>query len=120
MDKLETAINMIKPGCYMASVDLKDAYYTVPIDPGHQKCWTFWFDGKYFQYTCLPNGLASAPRVCTKLLKPVYSALRSTGHLSSGYIDDSYLQGDTFEECRVNVIDKYYNNVYAARFLCTP
>ena len=105
MDTLETAINMIKPGCYMASVDLKDAYYTVPIDPGHQKLLKFWFDGKYFQYTCLPNGLASAPRVFTKLLKAVYSALRSTGHLSSGYIDDSYLQGDTFEECRVNVID---------------
>ena len=28
MDTLE-----IKPGCYMASVGLKDAYYTVPIDP---------------------------------------------------------------------------------------
>ena len=49
--------------------------------------------------------MASAPRVFTKLLKPVYSALRSAGHLSSGYIDDSYLQGDTFEECRVNMID---------------
>jgi len=105
MNTLETAINMIKPGCYMASVDLKDAYYTVLIAPGHQKFLKFWFDGKYFQNTCLPNGLASVPRVFTKLLKPVYSALRSAGHLSSGYIDDSYLQGDTFEECRVNVID---------------
>ena len=105
MDTLETAINMIKPGCYMASVDPKDTYHTVPIDPGHQKFSKFWFDGKYFQYTCLPNGLASAPRVFTKLLKPVYSALRSAGHPSSGYTDDSYLQGDTFEECHVNVID---------------
>ena len=105
IDTLKTAINMIKPGCFMASVDLKDAYYTVPIDPGHQKFVKFWFDGKYFQYTRLPNGLASAPRVFMKLLKPIYSALQSAGHLSSGYIDDSYLQGDTFEECRVNVID---------------
>ena len=77
MDTLETAFNMIKPGCYMASVDLKDGYYTVPIDPGHQKFLKFWFDGKYFQYTCLPNRLASALPVFTKLLKPVYSALRS-------------------------------------------
>ena len=105
MDTLETAINMVKPGCYMASVDLKDAYYTVPIDLGLPKFLKFWFDGKYFQYIWLPNGLASAPRVFTKLLKPVYSALRSAGHRSSGYIDDYYLQGDTFEECRANVID---------------
>ena len=31
MDTLETVTRMMKPGCFMASVDLKDAYYTVPI-----------------------------------------------------------------------------------------
>ena len=105
MDTLETAISMMKPDCYMASVDLKDAYYTVPIDLSHQKYLKFCFEGEYFQYTCLPNGLASAPRSFTKLLKPVYSALRGAGHLSSRYIDDSYLQGDTFQGCHVNVVD---------------
>ena len=29
MDNLEAAISMMKPGCFMASVDLRDAYYTV-------------------------------------------------------------------------------------------
>ena len=62
---------------------------TVPIDSSHHK-------GQYFQYTCLPNGLASVPRILTKLLKAVYSALWSAGHLSPGYIDDFHLQGDTF------------------------
>lgn len=90
MDTLEAAISMMKPGCYMALVDLKDAYYTVSIDLSHQKYLKFCFEGEYFQYTRLPNGLASAPRIFTKLLKPVYSALRVAGHLSSGYIDDSY------------------------------
>jgi hypothetical protein len=31
--------------------------------------------------------------------------LRKLGHLSSGYIDDSYLQGDSYEDCVNNVID---------------
>lgn len=84
MDTLDTAINMIKRGCFMVLVDLKDAYYTVPIGPCHQKFFKFWFNGEYFQYNCLPIGLASAPRVFTKLLKQVYSALQSAGHLSSG------------------------------------
>ena len=35
----------------------------------------------------------------------MYSALPGAGHLSSGYIDDSYLQGVTFQECHVNVVD---------------
>ena len=39
----------------------------------------------------------------TKLLKPVYGNLRQQGHESSGYIDDSYLQGDDFADCVANV-----------------
>ena len=37
MDTLEAAVNMMRPGCFMALVDLKDAYYTVPIHPSRQK-----------------------------------------------------------------------------------
>ena len=88
----------------MASVDLKDSYYTVPIHPSHQKYLKFCFDGVFYKYTCLPNGLASAPRIFIKLLKPVYATLRSMGHLNSGYVDGSYLQGDTSAECHENVI----------------
>ena len=96
---------MMKPGCFMASADLKDAYYTVPIHPSHQKYLKFCFDGAFYQYPCLPNGLASAPRIFTKLPKPVYATLHSMGHLNSGYIDDSYLQGDTVADCQQNVGD---------------
>ena len=77
----------------MASIDLKDAYYTVAVHFEQQKCLQFVFEGTLSQYTCLPNGLF------TKLLKPVHDTLCSMGHLNSGYIDDSYLQGDTFNEC---------------------
>ena len=27
MDTIQTALKLIRPGCFMASVDLKDAYY---------------------------------------------------------------------------------------------
>ena len=49
-----------------------------------------------------PNGLALCPWKFTKLLKPAYCYLRKKGHLSSGYIDDSYLQGDGFYDCLAN------------------
>ena len=32
-----SAIRLMKPGCYMASIDLKGAYYSVPICKDHQK-----------------------------------------------------------------------------------
>ena len=108
MDTLETAIRMMKPGCYMASIssiDLKDAYCTVAVTEEHQKYLKFVFDGQLYQYTCLPNGLCSAPVIFTKLLKPVYAHLHNLGHLSLGYIDDSYLQGDTSGECMNTIRD---------------
>ena len=46
----------------------------------------------------MENGLSCAPRVFTKLLKPVYATLHNLG-----YIDDSYLQGATSSECLENV-----------------
>ena len=85
----------------MASVDLKDAYYSVHVDIKYQKFLKFYWRCKL--YTCLPNGLACAPSVFTKLLTPVYSTLCSQGHLSVGYIDDSYLQGNTIQNCQNNI-----------------
>ena len=41
----------------------------------------------------------------TKLLKPVFKVLREKGLLSSAYIDDLYLQGDTFHECIKNALN---------------
>ena len=68
MDTLETVTRMTKPGCFMASVDLKDAYYTVSIHSDHQKYLKFMFNGTLYQYMCLPNGLSSAPRILQNCL----------------------------------------------------
>ena len=38
--KIEThqsVLSLITPGCYLASLDLKDAYYSVPIHSHHTK-----------------------------------------------------------------------------------
>ena len=103
MERLCTALRLIKPGCFMGSVDLSDAYYSVNVTNNDRKYLRFLWRGKLYQYTCLPNGLSSAPRLFTKLLKPVYALLRSQGHVSVAYIDDSYLQGDSYSECLHNI-----------------
>ena len=54
--------------------------------------------GSLYEFTCLPNGLALAPRVFTKLMKPVYATLRSKGYLIVGYIDDILLLAKTPHE----------------------
>ena len=58
MDKIWSAIRLMKPGSYMASIDLKDAYYLVPICKDHQKFLKFEWKGVLYQFVCFPNGLA--------------------------------------------------------------
>ena len=105
MESLKSVIQLMEKDCFMASVDLRDAYYSVPMSVHAQKYLKFTWGGKLYQFTCLPNGLCCAPRLSTKLLKPVYSTLRLKGHSSVGYIDYSYLQGNTFVACQENVTD---------------
>ena len=103
MDTLQTAISMIRPFSYFASVDIKDAYYCLPIDETDQKYLKFMWKGVLYKYTCLPNGLGSAPRIFTKVMKVVFSELRAQGYESVSYIDDCWLQGKDFTSCQENV-----------------
>ena len=103
MQTLTSAINLITPQCFMASIDWKDAYYSVPVASEYRKYLRFGWQGKVFQFTCLPNGLSSAPRLFTKITKPLFSHLTLMGHLNSPYIDDVLVLGETKEECRENV-----------------
>lgn len=113
MDSIRTVIGLMTQNCYMASVDLKDAYYSVPIASSDQKFLKFEWNSTIYQYTCFPNGLAFCPRKFTKLLKPVYASLRQLGHVSSPYIDDSWLMGRDYFTCVQNVIEtvKLFNEL---------
>ena len=37
METHQSVLSLITPGCYLASLDLKDAYYSVPIHSHHTK-----------------------------------------------------------------------------------
>ena len=53
----------------------------------------------------MPNGYGPAMRIFTKITKVSFSVLRMQGHTSVVYVDDSYLQGDSYETCLKNVND---------------
>ena len=84
--------------------DPKDAYYSVRMAEDDRQFLKFEWEGNYFQFTCLPNGLASATRPFTKLLKLVYAGLRSLGHFCMGHIDDSFLMRYIYASCEENIV----------------
>ena len=101
MENLQDVLHLMKPGVW--SIDLKDAYYTIPVHPEHQKYLSFIWEDTLYCYTCMPNGYSKAPYLFTKILKVPLAHLRKNGHQSVIYIDDMYLQGDTPAICERNV-----------------
>ena len=104
MSTLYTCLNLMEPNCYMASLDLSNAYHTVPIHPDYQKYLKFEIGNQTYCYLTLPQGFRDSPRLFTKLLMPALKHLREKNFISSVYIDDFYLQGADYYDCKTNVI----------------
>ena len=102
MEMFENVIKLITPGMWMCSLDIKDAYYSIPIHPDHQKYFSFEWHGQLYSYTVMPNGWGNAPYVFTKLMKPVFQHLREQGYLNSYFIDDSLLMDESYRACEQN------------------
>ena len=99
MHSIQTAIDMMRPGCWLASIDLKDAYYSVLVEAHDRKFLRFKWKGALFQFRVLPNGLACAPRFFTKVLTPIFATLRDSGMECFPYIDDTFVVADSPEVC---------------------
>ena len=104
MESLNDAIRKMTPNCWMCSIDLKDAYYSVPVHSTSQKYLKFRWKNTYYKFLTFCNGLSCCPRHFTKILKPVFACLREKGHESVVYIDDSYLQGNSYTSCAKNMM----------------
>ena len=87
--------DLLRQGDYLVKIDLKDAYLTVPIWKGHQKYLRFLWKETLLKFACLPFGLATAPRVFTKLMKPVVAMLRQRGVRLIIYLDDMLIMAES-------------------------
>ncbi|XP_053970336.1 uncharacterized protein LOC128872056 isoform X1 [Hylaeus volcanicus] len=103
MEDIKSVKHLISMGCFMCFVDLKDAYYLVPIHKSFKKFLRFKFQGQMFQFTCLPFGLCTSPFVYTKIMKPVINKIRESRILSVIHIYDLLLISKSYESCRNNL-----------------
>ena len=79
MDTLKDVLDLVKPNMYMTSIDLKDAYFTVPLSPESRKYVRFSWEGDVLEFICMMFGLGPTPRIFTKLMKiPISTFLFSS------------------------------------------
>lgn len=91
---------LMRRGDFMVSIDLKSAYWHVPLHPAMRKLLGFRFDGQLFRFEVLPFGLSSAPWAFHSLLSPVLARLRSEGVRVCSYLDDLLIFGESADACR--------------------
>ena len=94
MEGFHMVKDLVKPHDWLAKIDLKDAYFLVPMDPNHYQFLQFQWKGVTNQFQCLPFGLSCAPRTFTKLMKPMVGFLRERGVQLIIYLDDLLIFGD--------------------------
>ncbi|XP_069109109.1 LOW QUALITY PROTEIN: uncharacterized protein [Argopecten irradians] len=103
---LREATKHITPGCYMAKVDLSNAYRSVPIHPSNYTAtglkWTFSGETQpTYMYDCrLPFGVSKSPQIFQRLSSAVCRILKSKyGFRVISYLDDFLIMEHSFDRC---------------------
>src|SRR4029434_2079206 len=81
-------VQFIRPNDWFMTIDLKDAYFHIPIHHRHRKYLRFAFGGIAYQFNALPFGLSLTPRVFTKCVEAAIAPLRLRGLRVYNYLDD--------------------------------
>ena len=84
----------------MTTLALKDAYLSVPVHKDSKKFLQSLWRNKCYAFQGLCFGLNTAPRIFTKLLKPVAAFLRKRGVRMILYLDDFLILGSTYQEAQ--------------------
>lgn len=103
MEGLHMLPDLLRKGEFMAKLDLKDAYFSIPVQTIHQPFLQFTWKGRSYRFRVLPFGLAPGPVIFTKVLKPVLAFLREKGVRLIQYLDDCLIIGSSREECKAQV-----------------
>ncbi|VDI40872.1 Hypothetical predicted protein [Mytilus galloprovincialis] len=83
---------VVKQGDWAISLDLKDAYMHIPVFQKHRQYLRFCVkNSPCLQFSALPFGPTSAPRVFTKVVSVVAAHLRAQGIRLVVYLDDWFL-----------------------------
>ena len=108
MEGIHTLRDLLQPNDWLTKIDLKDAYFAIPIHQQDQNLLRFSVAGQHYQFTCLPFGLSSAPWAFTKILKPATTLLREQGVRLIQYIDDILIMADSRQKATEHTLALKY------------
>jgi hypothetical protein len=113
METFQMLPQMIQPGDWMVKIDLKDAYFCVPIAEQCQKYLRFQWLGKTYQFQAMAFGLGPGPLIFTKIMKVPMGILRRLGFRMMIYLDDIIL----FHQNKEELVEQMHTTVWVLQCL---
>ena len=87
METVASVLLSVREGDFLASLDLKDAYFQIPIHGSSRKLLRFMLEGTVYQFRALCFGLSTAPQVFTRVFVAVSAWAHSHGIRLLRYLD---------------------------------
>jgi hypothetical protein len=84
METTRSVATAIRP----KDLDLRDAYFHIPMHPDYQHFLRFCHEGRVYQFQALPFGLVSAPLIFTTGIKAFVAPFHALGLKLHFYLDD--------------------------------
>ena len=88
METVASVLLSVREGDFLASLDLKDAYFQIPIHGSSRKLLRFMSEGTVYQFKALCFGLSTAPQVFTRVFAAVSAWAHTRGIRLLRYLDD--------------------------------
>ncbi|XP_066585617.1 uncharacterized protein [Prorops nasuta] len=94
---VQNILDKLKGARYLSTIDLKNGYWQIPLDPESRPITAFAIPGRgHYQFKVMPFGLHSAPATFQRLLDRVIGPAMEP--YAFAYLDDIIVLGSTFEE----------------------
>ena len=88
METVASVLLSVREGDFLASLDLKDVYFQIPIHGSSRKLLRFMSEGTVYQFKALCFGLLTAPQVFTRVFAAVSAWAHARGIRLLRYLDD--------------------------------
>ena len=88
MEDISTLNDLIQTNDWIIKLDLKDAYFCVPINKDHWKYFCFQWINSMKEFSCHPFDYGPGPRRVTELFRPVLALLQKMEMRLVIYIDN--------------------------------
>ena len=103
METVTSVLLSVREGDFLASLDVKDAYFQIPIHPSTRKLLRFTSEGTVYRFRALCFGMSTAPQVFTRVFAAVSAWVHTHGIRLLCYLDDWVVLSSSEREAKQSV-----------------